>query len=401
MGRIIQKVAPVLTKLPAKKRVAAYARVSNKKDAMLCSLSAQVSYFSAYIQRNKDWQYVGAYVDEALTGTKDSRTEFQRLLSDCRAGRIDLVITKSISRFARNTVTMLEVVRELKALGVDVYFEKENIHSISGDGELMLTILSSYAQEESRSVSENCKWRIRKKFSEGIPNTFKIYGYDMIKNKLYINQKEAAVIKMIFDDYLSGLGRLFISNKLNSLGIKTKKGRGWDSTKIRDILKNEKYTGDLLLQKTFKSDHLGKKNRKNDGILPQVLVSRNHQAIIDRETFDRAQSESKNRKERFKAGTATTQQYAFTGLITCGICGKHFQRKLNNAGTKYAKAVWICSKYNRLGKASCESKQIPESVLIGVDNEPKNQISNITAFPDNRLVVTHLDHTTEEVSWKY
>ena len=151
-------------RLPLRKRVAAYARVSSGKDAMLHSLSAQVSYYSEHIQSHPEWEYAGVYVDEALTGTKDDRDGFQRLLADCRAGKIDMVLTKSISRFARNTVTLLETVRELKTLGVDVYFEEQNIHSLSGDGELMLTILASYAQEESRSVSENCKWRIRNQF---------------------------------------------------------------------------------------------------------------------------------------------------------------------------------------------------------------------------------------------
>ena len=160
--RKVKKLEPAVPKLPAKKRVAAYARVSSSKDASLQSLSAQISYYSAYIQRHTGWEYAGVYADEA-TGTKDSRNEFQRLLSDCRAGSIDIIMTKSISRFARNTVDLLETVRDLKELGVGVYFEREKIHSLSADGELMLTILASFAQEESRSVSENCKWRIRKR----------------------------------------------------------------------------------------------------------------------------------------------------------------------------------------------------------------------------------------------
>ena len=161
-----------------KKHVAAYARVSSSKDAMLHSLSAQVSYYSDYIQKRRDWQYVGVYVDEGLNGTNDDREQFQKLLADCRTGLIDMVITKSISRFARNTVTLLEVVRELKGISVDVYFEKENIHSLSGDGELMLTILASFAQEESLSVSENCKWRIRKQFENGEIVNVAISCYD-------------------------------------------------------------------------------------------------------------------------------------------------------------------------------------------------------------------------------
>jgi len=188
-------------------RVAAYARVSSAKDEMLHSLAAQVSYYSRLIQQNPGWLYVGVYADEAMTGTKDNRPEFQRMLSDCRNKIIDRIITKSISRFARNTVTLLKTVRELKSLGVDVYFEEQNIHSMSGDGELMLTILASYAQEESLSVSENCKWRIRQDFSKGKPGNIKILGYDLVDGQLEINTEEANTVRMIFADYLSGMGK--------------------------------------------------------------------------------------------------------------------------------------------------------------------------------------------------
>ena len=167
MQREIIKLTPCIMELPRLLNVAAYARVSSGKDAMLHSLSSQVSYYSKLIQENPKWQYAGVYADEAKTGTKDSRSEFQRMLNDCRIGKIDMVITKSISRFARNTLDLLNIVRQLKSMNIDVYFEKENIHTISSDGELMLSILASVAQEESLSVSENCKWRIRKRFQNG------------------------------------------------------------------------------------------------------------------------------------------------------------------------------------------------------------------------------------------
>jgi DNA invertase Pin-like site-specific DNA recombinase len=183
--RIIRTITPLATVPYKKNRVAAYARVSSDKEAMLHSLSAQVSYYSDYIQQHSEWEYAGVYADEAMTGTRDSRPDFQRMLNDCRDGLIDMVITKSISRFARNTVTMLETLRELRQLEVDVYFEKENIHSISGDGEFMLTILASYAQAESLSVSENCKWRIRKRFQAGeIVNLRFMYGYNIKKGEI-------------------------------------------------------------------------------------------------------------------------------------------------------------------------------------------------------------------------
>jgi DNA invertase Pin-like site-specific DNA recombinase len=184
-----------------RKRVAGYGRVSSGKDAMLHSLSAQVSYYSKLIQSRADWAFSGVYADEATTGTKDNRAELQRLLADCRAGKIDMIITKSIARFARNTVTLLETVRELKLLNIDVYFEEQNIHSLSGDGELMLTILASYAQEESRSVSENCKWRIRRDFAQGRPSASRMLGYHLRDGKFYIIPEEAEIVRRIFADY--------------------------------------------------------------------------------------------------------------------------------------------------------------------------------------------------------
>jgi DNA invertase Pin-like site-specific DNA recombinase len=189
---------------------------------MLHSLSAQVSYYSALIQRTPEWVFAGVYADEAVTGTKDSRTEFGRMLEDCRAGKIDAVITKSISRFARNTVTLLETVRELKALGIGVYFEEQGIDTLSADGELMLTILASYAQEESRSASENCLWRIRERFKRGEPvGLFTMFGYRYIEGRLAICEEEAKVVRMIFADYLSGMGCKKITDKLRTMNVPT------------------------------------------------------------------------------------------------------------------------------------------------------------------------------------
>ena len=222
MERIVEKREARVQNSFNRKRTAAYARVSGGKDTMLESLAAQVDYYSGYIRNTPMWEYAGVYADEARTGTKDERPEFQRLLSDCRAGEIDLIITKSISRFARNTLTMLETVRELKSLDVDVYFERERLHSLSADGELMLTILASFAQEESRSVSENCKWRFKKGFEQGIPNTFQVYGYEVKDKQLTILPDEVKVVRLIFESYLKGMGKNAIAVHLNSLGIKTR-----------------------------------------------------------------------------------------------------------------------------------------------------------------------------------
>ena len=201
---MVSRIAPAV-QMTKRKRVAAYARVSSGKDAMLHSLAAQVSYYSELIQRNPQWEYAGVYADENLSGTKEARPEFQRMLRDCRDGKIDRILCKSTSRFARNTVTLLETARELKGLGISVSFEKENIDTMSGDGELMLAILASLAQEESRSVSENCKWRVRKKFEQGIPTGLRMYGYDVRNGSFTILPEEAAIIQRIFHMYLDGI----------------------------------------------------------------------------------------------------------------------------------------------------------------------------------------------------
>ncbi len=204
------------------KRVAAYSRVSSGKDTMLHSLSAQVSYYSDYIQRHPGWLYCGVFSDEAMTGTKENRPGFQALLKECRERKIDLIITKSISRFARNTVTLLETIRELKELGIDVYFEEQNIHTISPDGELMMTILTAYAQEESRSVSENQKWRVKRQFEDGKPWDGTLLGYRYYDGKYVIHPEEAEIVRRIFREYLSGKGVDRIANELNDEGNKTR-----------------------------------------------------------------------------------------------------------------------------------------------------------------------------------
>ena len=221
MERIVTQTRFMKTDIARPKRVAAYARVSSGKDAMLHSLAAQVNYYSKLIQSHSGWEYVGVYADEALTGTKESRENFQRLLADCRSGKIDMVITKSISRFARNTVTLLETVRELKSLDVDVYFEEQNIHSVNSDGELMLTILASYAQEESLSASENQKWRVRQQFQNGKPWRGFMMGYRYDGEKYVIVPEEAEVVRSIFHDYLDGKGVAAIMKRLNEEGFLT------------------------------------------------------------------------------------------------------------------------------------------------------------------------------------
>lgn len=407
MARNIRKIEPLVLKVPAKKRVAAYARVSCGKDAMLHSLSAQISYYSELIQKHRGWEYAGVYADEAITGTKEIRPEFQRLLDDCRNGKINIVITKSISRLARNTVTMLETVRELKNLNIDVYFEKENIHSLSGDGELMLTILASFAQEESRSVSENCKWRIRKGFEAGeLINLQFIYGYRIKKGKVEIEESEAEIVRIIFKDYVDGMGYSLIAKKLREKGARRYRGGIWNAESIAYIIKNEKYSGNALLQKRYVKDHLTKTLVWNKGDLPQYYAEGTHPAIIDTATFQRAQEIISKKRERYP-GKKENKKYLFTGKILCGICGKNFTHR-----NKEGRILWSCITYLKNGKDSCHSKQIPENILISLATDVlelkkfdevifEQSIKQIQVPEPKVLVFVLQDGSTIKKEWSY
>ena len=401
--KIIRKVKPAAA-MPRLERVAAYCRVSSGKDAMLHSLSAQVSHYSELIQRRLGWAYAGVYADEALTGTKDDRPEFQRLLADCRAGKIDRVLTKSVSRFARNTVTLLETVRELKELGVAVYFEEQNIDSLSGDGELMLTILASFAQEESKSVSDNCKWRIRKDFSEGKPmNLPLLYGYRRKGKEVEIDPEEAAVVRRVFSEYLKGNGSPQIAMRLQEEGIPRRLGGAWTATAVREMLGNEKYTGDALLQKTYSENHLTKRILRNRGELPQYYAENTHPAIIDHEMYEKVQALIAERREKTNVQKDVTARYPFTGLIVCGCCGAHYHRRTNPT-----RITWQCVTYLRRGKKYCPAKQIPEETLLSLTREalgvPEITEENIRALaeiqipcPNHILFVFKDGHETERV----
>ncbi|MEG2520846.1 MAG: recombinase family protein [Christensenellaceae bacterium] len=400
MRQVTKIDVATITATADKKRVAAYARVSSGKDAMLHSLSAQVDFYSKFIRRNADWEYCGVYADEAYTGTKDERPEFRRLLNDCRGGKLDIVLTKSISRFARNTVTTLETIRELKLLGIDVWFEREKIHSLSEDGEFLLTLLSSFAQEESLSASENQKWRVRKNFKEGKPTYTRIMGYELVDDTFVIVPKEAETVRLIYSLYLSGLGKTAVAKELNARAIPSKNGGVWYESVIGNILTNEKYIGDMRLQKTFVKDHISKQQLKNEGQLPQYYVQDAHEAIIDRETFSRVGAEIQRRRENQKPCKQAQENYFFTGKIVCEQCGKHYRHKITGG-----KAVWICATYSRLGKASCPSQRIPENILLElVNGEPFSELripkanTVIIVRPDGTKIAKHWQ-TTRRNSW--
>ncbi len=382
--RVVFDVVPKLKR----KRVAAYARVSTGKDAMAHSLAAQVSYYSRLIQKNPEWEYCGVYADEALTGTKDDRKNFQRLLTDCRAGVIDVVITKSISRFARNTVTLLETVRELKELGVDVFFEEQRIYTLSSEGELLLTLLASFAQAESLSASENQKWRIRKGFENGeLMGLRHMLGYDISKDGIAVNEEAAKVVRDIFSRAIRGDSLESIARWLNREDIVGVLGGTFKPSHIRRILENEKYTGNALLQKTYTNNHLEKKKMQNHGELPMYYAEGTHEAIIDMATFEKAQERLKEIHESV-AGRKPPTRSAFTGIIRCAKCGATFVRAHNH------RPVWQCNTYRREGRDVCDGKQIPEDILkqlscevLGADEfdevEFKTNVARIQADNDS------------------
>ena len=409
MDRIIEQVVFSTPTMLTALRVAAYTRVSSGKDTMLHSLSAQVSYYSKYIQEHPGWVYCGVYSDEAITGTKESRKNFQKLLEDCKAGKIDLVITKSISRFARNTVTLLENIRELKLLGVGVFFEEQNINTLTADGELMITILASYAQEESLSASENAKWRIHKDFEQGIlpKNVQNIYGYKRTEDGGFeIIPEEAKVVQEIYNLYLDGFGFLKIAKHLNKLGVSSNTRENWSDKKVKYILSNEKYVGDLLLQKSFVVDHLTKKCKNNNGEKPQYYVKDNHPGIVSRDIYEAVQEEIKRRQLKYGKQFTIVPTYIFTGKIQCGLCRKNYRRKIIRG-----KPIWRCPTFDRFGKKECPSKQIPEDILIeltmevlgrkGADiNYFNKHISKIFLPSADRIIFEFADGHTIEKTWQ-
>jgi len=352
---------PINTDGLSLKRVAAYARVSAEKEMADHSLVQQISYYNDYISKHAGWIFAGIYAEEGVSGTKDTRPEFVRLLNDCRTGKIDLVITKSITRFARNTVTLLDTIRELKELGVDVYFEKENMHSISPDGELMLTLLAMYAEEESRSASENKRWQIRRDFEQGKPTYCRPYGYRMVDHRLEIEPQEADVIRRIFSDYLSGKGTTLIAKELNADAVPSRFGK-WRPSSVYYILRNPCYAGNLLLQKYHIPDFRSKKKVVNNGQWRQYLVEGAHEAIIDKAVFEQVQAEIEHRHSDYLYTNPATV-HLFQGLIVCGCCKAHYN--WTKAPTSTGRIpVWQCSTFQHMGKHYCQSKRIRESILI-------------------------------------
>ncbi len=354
-------------------RVCAYVRVSTNEAEQQESFSAQVQHYTTYINSNPIWSFAGIYSDQGISGkNKEKRPEFMRMVKDAENKKFDLIITKSISRFARNKIDTLETVRKLKSIGIGIYFERENINTLTAQSELMLSLLSSVAEEELVSMSQNMRWSNQRRFKQGkfSVNTKRFLGYDRDKEgNLVVNEEQAAIVQRIFNDYLSGLGFLLIAKGLKDDGIRTLTGNvKWAESTVRDILKNEKYVGDALLQKTITTDSF--KRKRNKGEAAMHYVEGSHPAIISKEDFAKVQelmvkrAESKGNidgnREKY------LNRYAFTGTIICGHCGNTFKRHIDNCGSVAESACWVCNTYINEGKNSCCIGRIKEETIKGL-----------------------------------
>lgn len=353
-------------------RVAAYCRVSTDDEDQIKSYNSMVKYYTDMIQNNKQWIFSGVYADKAITGTKvDKREDFQRLIQDCLDGNIDMVIAKSIPRFARNTLDTLKYVRMLKEKGIAVYFEVEKINTMK-DGEFLMTILSSVAQQEVENTSAYVKKGLKMKMKRGELVGFQGclgYDYDVDTKTLSINAEGAKVVRYIFDRYVAGAGSTMIARELNEQSITTIKGNPWTSSSVMGIINNEKYKGDILLGKTFTVDPISKRRLENLGEEDRFYIKNHHEGIVSEETFEKAQELRQRRNGGRKAATPGkrekySRQYAFSCMLECGFCGAGLSRRRWHSSSKYKKTIWQCIKSTKEGKRFCpDSKGIPEEVI--------------------------------------
>lgn len=354
----VTKIQQTITPFKSKKKVAAYIRVSHSD--LEHSFSNQVSYYNEFIQKNTSWEFAGIYADFAISGkSQKGRPEFQRLMSDCRNGQIDCILTKSISRFGRNTLELLETIRELKGLGIEVVFEKENIKTLSTDGELLLTLLASFAQEEVTSLSQNIKWKVKERFKQGLPFIPQdIYGYRWNGEEYIIEPHESEVVKLVFTWYLDGVGVPTIAKQLNDRGETTRKGNAFTKNILYEFFKQEAYFGRLVLQKTYRED-FNHNPKRNTGQRTKYIVDNAHKAIISKEVFEQALAE---KKRRYK-GRYYRKSYAdalFKDKIFCQHCGRDMLiTKEKKFGYRYN-----CRTRQQHGVSACPSKTLSERRLI-------------------------------------
>lgn len=377
----------------AKRRVAAYARVSTDKDEQENSYNAQIDHYTDFIKNNPEWEFAGMYADEGLSGTSlKKRDDFNRMIQDALDGKIDLIIVKSVSRFARNTVDSLSTIRKLKERNIEVYFEKENIYTLDGKGELFITIMSSLAQEESRSLSENVKRGQRWSFEKGkvhLPYG-RFLGYEKGEDGLpKIVEKQAEIVRTIFDMFLKGGTHNSIARYLTDARIPTPGGKEiWQASAVMRILQNEKYKGDALLQKEFTVDFLTKKRKINEGEVPQYYVKNSHPAIVPPDIFDMVQAEIQKRKA---SGLRQSGLSPFSSKLICGECGGFYGPKVWHSNTKYRRTVWQCNaKFT--GDDVCASPHMDETALQGFFVEAFNQL-----FTDKEPLILEYSAVIDEI----
>jgi len=358
-----------------RKRVAAYARVSTDFEEQLSSYEAQVDYYTRHIQSNENWEFVQVYTDEGISATSTKgRDGFNKMIADAMDGKIDLIITKSVSRFARNTVDTLTTVRKLKDKGVEVYFEKESIYTLDSKGELLITIMSSLAQEESRSISENVTWGVRKRFADGkVSLPYKHFlGYEKGENGLpEIVEKEAETVRLIYRMFLEGKSAGAIARYLIYMGIPTPTGKqSWNPATIKNILKSEKYKGSAILQKTYTTDFLTKKKKVNQGEIQQFYVENSHPAIVSPEVYDMVQYEFQKRKS---AKGYMTGHSPFSGKIVCGQCGGFYGSKVWHSNSKYRRVIWQCN-HKFTNQEKCRTPHLYEEDIKKAFVDAMNQV---------------------------
>ena len=387
----------------AKRRVAGYARVSTDSDEQFTSYEAQIDYYTQYIKKRDDWQFVKVYTDEGISGCNTKhRDGFNEMIEDALAGKIDLIVTKSVSRFARNTVDSLTTVRKLKEHGVEVFFEKENIYTFDSKGELLITIMSSLAQEESRSISENVTWGQRKRFADGkvtMPYSH-FLGYDRGENgQPVVNEAEAVTVRMIYRLFLQGKTPSGICRHLEGLGISTPAGKKkWSASTVLSILQNEKYKGDALLQKCFTLDFLTKKMKKNEGEVPQYYVENSHPAIVDAIDFDMVQAEIARRQQ---LGRSYSGASIFASKLICGDCGGFYGQKVWHSNDAYRKVIWRCNgKFKgdaKCGTPTLDTDTIKEMFLRAYNEMMGPRDSVIEACEEMRMVVGDFTTLDEQI----
>ena len=339
------KTIPALPQTKSKLRVCAYCRVSTLRETQASSIDSQSNHYEEHIKSNPEWVYAGIYIEEGVTGTKtEVRPELQRLLNDCRAHKIDLILTKSISRFARNTKDCLELVRYLTSLGISIWFEKENIHTDSMNSDFLLSIFACLAEEESHSISGNVKWSIRNKFEDGsYKQALSPFGYEWKDKMLVVSERESEIVKLIFRMALSGSGYYVIANFLNNKKIPGPTGKKWTPNEVSLILSNLIYTGDILFQKTFVDDSF--RQKKNQGEMDQYLVDEHHEAIISKEEFESVQELMKAKSKIYARneevpGSTEKKSYCFTSILVCSDCGSAMYRVENKDSI-----CWVCKKH--------------------------------------------------------